>query len=113
MTTECTTTSRSLTQNEIDAYNRIDFETKIIDAVRSGLEVKFLAVKNHHSLVCIKQNMPGEFQFTIGGKYFYTYKLSDLMEFIEKLYDEAQIIALHGEFEIEAVHQTANADAEE
>jgi hypothetical protein len=45
--------------------------------------------------------MPGDWEFSLGAQHWYSYRYSDLVSFLEKLYDEgATIISLAGELEI-------------
>jgi len=108
--TEQTSTSRSLTQEEINAYNRLDFQMDIFKEIRRGVEVKFLAIGKHYSAVYVKQVHDGEFEFGTGAQHFYTYMVSDVMRFLEKIYDDCQVIQLHGEYAIKCYRQTANPE---
>jgi len=105
-------TSRSLRQEEIDGYWRMDFINQVLSQLKGGREIKFLAIKHHYSLITISGS-DGEWHFSAADKHYYTYRFSDLIDFIEKLYDSgANIVMLKGEIEISATHRTANPDAE-
>src|SRR3990172_1413898 len=102
--------SRNLTQDEIDAYNRHAFITPILAEIEHRGTVRFIAPRNHTNLCTFKMNTPGQYEFSIAKNHWYTYKLSDVIEALEKLYNESNIVSLHGEFQVRAEHQTANAD---
>ena len=105
-------TSRSLTQGEIDGYNRHDFVKSVLAELEAHRPVRFLAIKKHHTLVEFNQRTSGEWAFSIGVKHWYTYHYADVIKALEELYDGANLVALAGEFQIRANHQTANVDAE-
>jgi hypothetical protein len=102
-------------QEELDAYYRSSFVMPIINEIFRvrNHEIKFLAVKNHHSLVTVKQVHNGEFEFGIADRQYYSYKMADVVTFLEDLYDKnVTIIALKGEFKVECIHMTATTQAE-
>lgn len=97
--------SRPLTQDELDGFHRAQFVNYVLRQVQEHpcAEIKFLAIRNHYNLVTIKQcnTGGGEWEFSVGDHHWYTYRLSDVVAMLEKLYDEkARIVALKGEIEI-------------
>jgi len=103
--------SRSLTQEEIDCHHRYNFVKSVLDGLENHQEVKFIVLKNNHALFTCKRNTCG-WEFSLGKKYWYSYKLSDLVSVLEQFYDEAALISLSGELQLEAIHVTANPNAE-
>ena len=105
--------SRSLRQEEIDGYNRVNFIEEILAELQTGRTIKFLAIKKSEYILCVfKRLVTGTWDFSIGDKCFFTYKLSHVVDALEQLYDGSGIHPLKGEFRVCAIHQKANADAE-
>ena len=105
-------TSRSLTQAEIDGYNRNDFIRQVLDELEVGKTVRFLAIKKHYNLIEFTQKGRGEYHFSLTGHGYYTYRMGDVVKVLEAIYDETNIVTLHGESTLDVRHATANADAE-
>jgi len=117
--TMCNTASRSLRQEELDAYFRQEFISSVLTALapsgfmQQGRAVRFLIHKQNYTLVVIEQKGAGEWEFSVGTNYRYTYHLSHLIDMLEQIYKSgAEVIALQGEAAITATHRTANPDAE-
>ena len=112
------TNSRPLTQDELDGYHRAQFVNYVLRQVAEHPcgGVRFLAIKNHYSVIEIKQRTTGagEWEMSTGTQGFYTYRLSDVVNCIEKVYDSgARIQALAGEIEIDnPQHVTAKTEDE-
>jgi len=87
--------------------------TTILDYIKTR-PARFVACKKHNSLVEIKKECEGEWTLSVGDRHHYTYRLSDVVEAIEKIYDSgAAIMVLKGEIEITCTRIKANEDAEE
>ena len=115
---------RKLTQDEIDGYYRNDFVGKIMSYIREdGVEdgipytktrvARFIVRKNNYNLVEIESRTSGEWNFSVSSKHMYSYRMSDVIEFLEDIYDSgAEIIALNGEIDISAQHIASEAKDE-
>lgn len=104
---------RSLRQEELDGYNRYHFVKQVLRHIEAGHIAQFVAVKRHNNLVVIRQITIGEWEIKAGACVNgYTYRLSDVINLLEKLYDTANIMCLEGEIQIDVVHTVANPDAE-
>ena len=112
-------TSRKLTQEEVDGFHRADFVNRVMQYVREegvgddGIpftrtqEAVFLVRKNHFNLVKVKSVTAGEWNFSVAGQHFYSYRMSDVIKFLEDLYDTGyEILPLHDEIQIHATHLT-------
>ena len=106
-------TQRSLTQEELDGFWRNEFVRECLAEIETSGGFRFIAFKTRHTLVEIKRVTSGEWHFKVAGKGWYTYRLSDIVDLLEKVYDHTQVIPLKGEFQITAIHYTANTDATE
>ena len=98
---------RNLTQDEVDAFYRNLFVNQVMEYIANGRTAKFIAKKTHTNLVQIKKEASG-YSFECGTNNFFTYHTSQLLFFIEELYEKTEITALHGEIEVKPVHMTAN-----
>jgi hypothetical protein len=101
-----TTTSRPLTDEEIQAFKLYEFQSKVLDFIKTGKTARFIAVRNcqgnrNMRLVEISQKWvtAGEWHFSIAGKAYYSYKLSDVLHALDTVFNECQIISLCNEIE--------------
>lgn len=112
--------ARSLRQEEIDAHHRQAFVSQVLTAMtmndnfmHQGPIVRFALHKQHYTLVEIRNMGAGEFEFHVGAKYRYCYRMSLIVDLLEKIYDsDAEVLALRGELDVSVIHATANPDAE-
>lgn len=108
-------TSRSLRQEELNGVHRTYFVDKVLSHLDNNMQVvRFVACKKHNNLVVIKKENVGEWSMSVADEHWYTYRLSNVIELLEKIYDSgATIMCLKGEVELDVRHVKANADAEE
>lgn len=106
--------ARSLRQEELDGYHRHEFVVNALFHLNPNGRVRFLAVGRHHSLIEIAARQPGEWTISWGDQHRFTYRWSDVIHFLEQVYDSgAEVVALKGEAPIRnPQHVTANPDAE-
>lgn len=109
--------SRSLRQEELDAYWRYAFVKDIIKQFDNGLHARFVvfgSVSKKYRLVDLRKAREGEWEMSISGLITaYTYSYSAVIDFIEQIWNKS-MTALHldGEVEFEFKKPTANEDAE-
>jgi hypothetical protein len=116
--------SRPIPQEELWAIYRNDFVRFLMDWIMTknidhginaegvhnfesigGRTAQFIVVGNHHNLVEIKETGSGRYEWSIAGKHFCSYHLSDVVELIEAICDrvlrgENKIVSLHNEIDL-------------
>lgn len=115
-----TTRSKAIPQEELDAYNRYQFVSKVLDWITTkhidegvnaegvhcsrtigGKVARFLVHKNQYSLVEIKERRTGEWEFSLGAKGYYTYHFKDVVEFLEDIFDKEGLEVINLKDEIQ------------
>lgn len=109
--------SRSLRQEELDGFWRLEFVKDILKVVEANQPAKFVVFgsKSHtYRLVEIKQITRGEWTMSISGLIScYTYSYSALVDFIEKVWEKSTTaLKLDGEVPFTFSKPIANEDAE-
>lgn len=104
-----TAKSQPVPQEELDAYWRYQFVMSVLKYIETGQTAKFIAKKNEYSLVIITKEKDGVWRFSLGDSNCYSYRLRDVVEILETIYDQHEVIPLHGEFIISANHPKSEA----
>jgi hypothetical protein len=97
-TVTVTNKSRALTQEELDGFWRNEWVGKVLELIAEKRTIRFLAHKSNYTLIELNAPFGGEWKFSCGDKHLYTYKMSDLIHFIEEIWESgAEVISLTGE----------------
>lgn len=105
-----------LSQSHAGRNNRQEFVQQFLKELPTCRMIRFLVIKKHYNLIEMKQINSAEWEINIPGEMMYTYRFSEVVNFLEKIYDQyldgAQVLPLNKEFQFTITRQTANIDPE-
>lgn len=108
--------SKPLTQEELDGHYRNEWIRKVLAITEEKRCIKFLVVKSKHSIATIddKWGSGSEWEFSLGSQHFYSYRLSDLVHFLEKIWDSgATVYTLNGEAQVPEIYRMMSKEMKE